>query len=139
MDGTMIDSQRPASETAVVLPSDARAPGIAREVVAQHALGLPAEIVEDALVVVSELVTNAVLHGRPEIILRLRRYPPGIGIGVQDGGEQRPQLPSSEPGVHDPAGRGMRIVDALADRWTVESNTPPPGKTVWFELGRPSQ
>jgi hypothetical protein len=71
------------------LPADAAAPAIARAVLVEHAGSLPAGLIEDALLLVSELVTNAVQHGQPEILLSIRRRPPGIGVSVQDRGRGR--------------------------------------------------
>lgn len=119
------------------LPADRAAPAIARRHLAKYASGLPAQLVDDALVLVSELVTNAVEHGRPEIVLTIRRSPPGIGVSVQDGGGGLPAPVQGVPGPSDPRGRGLRIVDALSSAWGVEPADPPPGKIVWFEITQP--
>lgn len=104
---------------------------------------------------VSELVSNAVLHGRPAITLEVSTEPPGIGIivAVTDLGPDLPVTGANRPDSTNPHGRGLLIVAALADAWGIgrnvatgsdESSTdtseeigdgdPHPGKTIWFEL-----
>ncbi|MBV9592331.1 MAG: ATP-binding protein [Actinobacteria bacterium] len=116
------------------LPPGSDAPALARDYLSRRGAHLPSDLLDDALVIVSELVTNAVRHGRPEIVLSVREEPPGIGVAVQDSGPELPQWPVHPPADDDPHGRGLLIVDALASRWGVEPNPGGPGKTVWFEL-----
>ena len=118
----------------LVLPSTAEAPGVARAYVAARAVRLPMELIDDAMLLVSELVTNAVRHGSPRITLTVRNDPAGIGVGVTDHGQTLPMLPQRQPNDPMTSGRGLLIVDALATAWGVISTDPPPGKTVWFEL-----
>jgi anti-sigma regulatory factor (Ser/Thr protein kinase) len=117
------------------LPSDADGPALAREFISEHANGLSPELLDDALLLVSELVTNAVRYGEPEIVLHVRHDPPGIGVSVHDAGPELPQLTDTPPDPAKQGGRGLRIVDALAQRWGVSRTRRQPGKTVWFELG----
>ena len=129
-------------DAVLTLSPDADAPSLARAFVAEHRHHLSADRYDDAALLVSELVTNAVQHGRSAIALRVRSGPAGIGIAVADDG---PPIPAA--GTHEPvvpragatSGRGMAIVAAVADAWGVEPNVPPPGKTVWFELGEGSR
>jgi anti-sigma regulatory factor (Ser/Thr protein kinase) len=124
----------PAYQT-VLLPNDADAPAIARNYVLEHAAWLRPDLMDDALVLVSELVTNAIRYGRPQITLGLRIEPPGVGVTVQDSGALMPDPTPSLPPPMEPTGRGLFIVDALSQHWGVTPTDPPPGKTVWFELG----
>ncbi len=118
----------------VVLPSTAEAPGLARAYVAARAVRLPMELIADVMLMVSELVTNAVLHGSPRITLTVRDDPAGIGVGVTDHGQRLPTMPQRQPDDTMTSGRGLLIVDSLATAWGVISTDPPPGKTVWFQL-----
>lgn len=123
----------------VSLPPGVDAPAVARQWVSDNARGLPPALLDDALLLVSELVSNAVRHGLPEIRLQLRMAPPGVGVAVTDQGDVvSPAAVLPDP--HQPSGRGLAIVAALASAWGVIPNQPPPGKTVWFELhAEPSQ
>ncbi|MHA3701335.1 ATP-binding protein [Jatrophihabitans sp. YIM 134969] len=107
---------------------------MARAYLSEYATWLPAPLLDDARLLVSELVGNAVRHGRDEIILRLRPDPPGIGVAVTDHGDDMPTLPDGRPDPTVPSGRGLLIVAALASRWGVEKVEAGTGKTVWFDL-----
>lgn len=86
---------------------------------------------ETARLLVSELVANAVTHAETDVRLYLDLTPDRLRVEVRDGAEGQPR--ARHPRHDDPTGRGLMIVEALADRWGVEPT--PPGKTVWFELG----
>jgi two-component sensor histidine kinase len=92
----------------------------------------------DAVLVLTELVTNAVKHAHPPygnvIATRFERLEHGVRIEVHDIAEQRPQLRS----VSDDAesGRGLLLVDALCEgQWGVQDREGP-GKIVWAVLSR---
>ena len=126
------DDDRPG--VVLQLNKDLDAPATARRFVADEASRLPANVVSDAELLVSELVTNAVVHGRSAITLRVNVDPPGIGIAVHDRGEDTIEVPPDPPDPGTPGGRGLQIVRALATAWGVTPSDPPPGKTVWFRL-----
>lgn len=85
---------------------------------------LPADAAEDVLLVVSELVTNALVHARPPATLRLRRVPAGgrraVRVEVTDRGPAAPSGPSAVPDP-DEHGRGLDIVAALSARCGVRA------------------
>lgn len=128
------DENRSLATFTITLPDDAQAAGIARHFVDEHRDHLADGLVEDAQLLVSEIVTNAVLHGRPDITLAMRPRPPGLGIVVTDSGSGLPELADHQPDPTDPTGRGLLILDAVASAWGVVATTPPPGKAVWFDL-----
>lgn len=116
------------------LAADKEAPGTARGLVRQ-AVGvqLPAERVDALLLLVTEVITNAVLHGSPEpdgkIGLRLERDGGVVRIIAIDGGHHfSPEL--AEPGEERPH-FGLYLVDSLADRWGVSVDGE---KAIWFEI-----
>lgn len=88
-----------------------------------HRLGVPGEKVEDARVVVSELVGNSVRHGRPlddgTIVVEWRSQESGVELCVTDGGAptqpRRVQAPLAAS-----SGRGMAIVAVLAEELWLE-------------------
>ncbi len=89
---------------------------------------------DDVLICVSELVTNALLHGAPPgrgLLLRLRHGDAGtLRIEVHDSGGGHPRNP--DPGGEEESGRGLLLVEALSDHWGVTPRHP--GKVVWCEF-----
>ena len=96
--------------------------------------GTPDEVVEDARVVISELVANAVRHARPlsdgQIHISWTLDPRGLRLSVTDGGSvTRPRaLHASSSAL---AGRGMAIVEVLAMEWWAEQS---PSRTTVHAL-----
>jgi anti-sigma regulatory factor (Ser/Thr protein kinase) len=88
-------------------------------------------LVEIAQVLVSELVTNAVVHAGTDCTLRVSLVGGLLRVGVTDRSAAPVQVQEYTPGAT--SGRGLMIVDALADGWGVEAGEG--GKTVWFEVG----
>lgn len=84
----------------------------------------------DAVVVVSELVTNAVIHAQSATQLLLRCDGATLWIGVRDEGPGRPTL--REWRHDDQGGLGLRLVDSISESWHVEHDDG--GKTVWCRL-----
>lgn len=117
----------------VDLPDDRRAPTAARvavrETLTRWRLGA---IADDVLVAVSELVTNAVVHGRPPVWLLLRRRPGRLSVSVHDD-HHRPAHTAGLASTAAESGRGLAIVDALADRVRVEQ-VPEDGTIVHAEF-----
>ena len=103
----------------------------ARHLTAQRArvAGVDAE---DAELLVTELVTNALRHGGPGVDLWVRRLPSGgLRMEVVDGrGGSTPEV--QRPSDDAEGGRGLVIVQALASRWGAERLSA--GKQVWCEL-----
>ncbi|MET7685430.1 ATP-binding protein [Streptomyces sp. NPDC005423] len=95
-------------------------------------------VVERAEHVIAELAVNAAQHGRVQgrdflLALTLDEAAGILRIAVSDTrGEYRPAI-RPDRGPDDESGRGLLLVDALADRWGTEPR-PPSGKTVWAEI-----
>jgi anti-sigma regulatory factor (Ser/Thr protein kinase) len=87
-------------------------------------------LIDTASLLMSELVTNAVLHADSEIELRLARESHLIRFEVEDHGDGRPTR--CYPAPEDTSGRGLALVDTLSAAWGV--NPAHSGKSVWFEL-----
>ena len=102
-----------------------RARGIVAEFCATYGIGAESEVVE---LITSELVTNAVRHAGTQITLTLRLSGPLLRVAVRDGagGDVQPVQLTDETAE---SGRGLSLVDALAERWgSVFLHS---GKTVW--------
>jgi len=106
----------------------------ARHFVAHHgqAWGYD-DVIEDALVVVSELVTNAILHAHSECDLLLKDADQILRIEVIDGGQGSPEL--QRPAAHAEHGRGLLLVSAMCAAWGVDTLSDG-RKMVWAELKR---
>jgi anti-sigma regulatory factor (Ser/Thr protein kinase) len=91
-----------------------------------------AELVDDCSLIVTELVTNAVRHGGSVIHLRLGTNGSWVYGEVFDDGGGMPRV--CHPGLDEPGGRGLVIVERLADEWGAVP-LPEGGKIVWFLLG----
>jgi anti-sigma regulatory factor (Ser/Thr protein kinase) len=108
----------------------------ARRFVAETLVRLGDErLVDAASLLVSELVTNAVQHARSTVEVLVRRH--GIRsvlrIEVRDGSARPPLMGGFDPDAL--SGRGLALVEAVSDRWGVETDAG--GKRVWFELESP--
>jgi PAS domain S-box-containing protein len=119
---------------ALALPGGVLAPRAAREALEQALAGrVGAGVQGDALIIASELVTNAIRHGgartdADEVSIHLALLPAGLRIEVTDPG------PGFEPGGHGPradGGYGLHLLDRLATRWGVAGAEP---VTVWVEM-----
>ncbi|MEU4097330.1 ATP-binding protein [Streptomyces sp. NPDC026673] len=116
------------------VPGDPREVGILRRKVRYvlGGLGVPGEAADDVLLAVSELVTNAVVHGMPPAVLRLAvgRGSRCLRIEVTDAGPSRNDPTANE--ARDEHGRGLQIVAALASGHGVTVR--PDGTTYWADM-----
>lgn len=127
----------PARNAAVAVPATRfpatpDAPTAARHLVA-NALrreGYEGRMLTDALLVVTELTTNAVLHAQTPFWITARAGAAGVRISIRDGSSAEPTLRVAHP--FQTSGRGLRLVAQMAASWGVEPAGD--GKTVWAEL-----
>lgn len=132
----------------IALPADSTSVAVARRYFMSIAADaeLPTEVRDAGVLAVSELVTNAVVHGRDPISLRVTPLARNVRVAVTDG-SNRPPKPrprsrerpiASDRGSGD-HGRGLAIVESLCDQWGCAPAVQTPGKTVWCNLvvGRP--
>ncbi|GAA3821723.1 ATP-binding protein [Streptomyces phyllanthi] len=101
-----------------------------------RAWGLP---LDPADLVVAELAANAVTHGRvPGRDFRLTLYVVGDTLRIEVTDTCGDRLPRTQQATEDgESGRGLLLVEALADRWGV-AHGPTPHKTVWAEVTIPA-
>jgi anti-sigma regulatory factor (Ser/Thr protein kinase) len=89
-------------------------------------------LVDVAALLTSELVTNAILHARTPVRLTLRGGTTALRVEVCD---QSSVIPSPRHySASSGTGRGLVLVDQLAQRWGTEAVSDQIGKIVWFEL-----
>jgi anti-sigma regulatory factor (Ser/Thr protein kinase) len=133
----------------MLVPCDARAVSQARDHVARlvAAAGLAA-LLDEASMVASEIVTNAILHGSPaglavllEVEVAAPEGPGAVRVAALDHSDQVPVLRELPPGDAE-SGRGLHLIDSLAKSWGCSpcaapgSGGHPDGfrKAVWAEL-----
>lgn len=115
----------------VLLPDDIGAARVARDTVRDELASVLAqddEFVDDTVLITSELVANAVRHGKPPFDLTIGVTQETVRITVTNGGadgEPHVEVASTDSG----RGRGLAMVDALADEWGWERDAD--RITVW--------
>ena len=115
----------------VELPVSREAPALAREFLrgstcAEH----HSEVVDDAVLLVSELVTNSVLHGGPPVVVAVDCDEATLQVRVRDGS---PTLPAPRDAAQsDEGGRGLALVAEMSADWGVDTEAD--GKHVWFVI-----
>ena len=118
----------------VMLDRTIDAPRLARRHVRDLAMALGDERAEDAVLLVSELVTNAVKYSRGEVTLRLVNER-ALVCEVIDSSGALPRLRS--PNGDDENGRGLQVVRQLSQRWGARRTAN--GKVVWCEQPLPGR
>ncbi len=94
------------------------------------AAGVAATHCDTAVLLTSEVVTNAILHGRSDARVRMAVVDGRIAVLVGDDNSRHPAPVITDDHALD--GRGLAILDLLADEWGVRDDDY--GKTVWFVL-----
>jgi CheY-like chemotaxis protein len=115
-------------------PADLASLSAARRFVRDALTSESRELLELVTLLVSELVTNAVVHAGTDARVEVRLRPDAVRVDVHDDDPRLPAPRSAEEG--GPGGRGLPIVDQVASRWGIEPEGS--GKVVWFEIDRPS-
>jgi anti-sigma regulatory factor (Ser/Thr protein kinase) len=119
---------------ATVLKPTRSTPGAARRFVRRALESTDSEFALDtAELLTSELVTNVVVHVGSSSELVITTTDGGVRVEVTDHDGRLPAIQAA--GADATHGRGLAIVDALADAWGVDGRADN-GKTVWFELSR---
>lgn len=95
-----------------------------------RAAGIAGDTSDVAVLLTSETVTNAVIHARSEIRLVVTCGAEVLRVDVGDDDARAPEPAEQHSGAV--SGRGLSMIDALADDWGVTDDAP--GKVVWFRL-----
>lgn len=117
--------------SALELPPSTDSVPVARQF-ARRAAGDSSADVETLLLLVSEVVTNAVLHARSHIRMDVLPMPDVVRVEVHDASPIEPRVHHFH--LTSGTGRGLRMLEQLARRWGVDAE-PGGGKVVWFEVG----
>jgi anti-sigma regulatory factor (Ser/Thr protein kinase) len=117
------------------LPAATESVPVARRF-ARDELRASAADVDTVVLLVSELVTNAVLHARSDVVLTVDDQGAIARVEVSDASPLPPRLRNFA--AESATGRGMKLLDRLAQRWGAGPREDG-GKVVWFEVGAPSE
>jgi anti-sigma regulatory factor (Ser/Thr protein kinase) len=93
-------------------------------------MGYNADTCDTAVLLTSETVTNAFIHGRSEARIKVDPRPGRLLVEVADDNSRHPRPAGHDDDALD--GRGLAIVELLSSRWGVVDDAY--GKTVWFEV-----
>jgi hypothetical protein len=110
------------------LPRSPGSPLLARGILREALRRFPEETVQAAQLILSELVTNVVMHARSAFELKIEILVESIRVTVEDASSELPRrsVTGSDGGL------GLMIVAALSTTWGCDRT--PFGKQVWFEL-----
>jgi anti-sigma regulatory factor (Ser/Thr protein kinase) len=117
------------------IPRVRTAAGAARRWLAAIGVPLPEDRLDDLKFCANELIINSIIHADTdaEIVVAVDVTPRAIRVAVTDAGRPLGPLAARDAGPEDTAGRGLSLVEAIADRWGVHQD----GLTsVWFEMDR---
>jgi anti-sigma regulatory factor (Ser/Thr protein kinase) len=126
-----------SASSVVLLPYAPSSVGVARRRLGAdlRAHGIPETTVTDAVLVLSELLSNAIRHGQPlpgaQVQVAWTLNSGTLELAVSDGGAPSPPQPTL-PSPSSPGGRGLGIVEHLSSRWGYHNTNQ--GITVWALL-----
>lgn len=121
----------PATAPARRFPAEPASAAQARHFVTEMLIGADAGMIDDARLLVSELVTNAVLHARSEVEVRIWARSNRVHVRVTDAAHDRRPVPRpTDPDAT--TGRGLQLVECLASSYGVDVDGD--WKSVWFEI-----
>ena len=106
----------------------------ARRLVKDACKSWPTTRVEDGQLLITELVANAIVHGKRSVLVHIAPQINSLRVYVADDNAASPVM--ANPSIEAEHGRGLRIIDALAHTWGTTTGPYPDGKTVWFQLQR---
>ena len=93
---------------------------------------LPKDVRDAAILMMSELATNAIVHAATGFEVVVDRSENSLRVAVTDVGGGKPELQS--PRSSEAHGRGLQIVHQLSDEWGMIDNDDHSGKTVWYTV-----
>lgn len=122
----------PGTVTSIELAAERHSPRTARHLVREFLPGGDDGLVATVELLVTELVTNAIVHTASAPLLEVEVYDEGVRVAVHD---HDPTVPTRRtPDRTRPGGRGIVLLEELSSRWGVQPAED--GKVVWFEVER---
>lgn len=113
------------------LPVSPEAPALARQFLRSSTCPMHnSHVLDDAVLLVSELVTNSVLHGGPPVVVAVDCDGTALQVRVRDGSAQLPVRREADLSAEN--GRGMALLQDISAEWGVDPQ--PDGKHVWFVI-----
>jgi anti-sigma regulatory factor (Ser/Thr protein kinase) len=113
-------------------PAVAKSVRAARRFADEVLPSLPQSLLDTVLIMVSELASNSVEHADTEFTLDIEHSGGQIRVQATDSGPGQAVL--RHPGPAESRGRGLLVIDQLADDWGVTEAADGAGKTVWCSL-----
>jgi anti-sigma regulatory factor (Ser/Thr protein kinase) len=133
--GTGSQEAAAVSTMQLLLPTVMTSPGEARRACRAFARRNHVQAIDTLLLVLSELVTNAVQHGGAPIGIRIDCEGGSVRIEVSDAtGNPAEVTPRRDISLDGTGGMGLRIIDAVSLGWGAHENQGGCGKTVWAEI-----
>src|SRR3954467_2550302 len=121
----------PSPVATLTLPASTQSVPVARRFVTEALTDLGAAgACDDAVALVCELATNAVIHARTSYTITVSRDGDAVRVGVHDLSAVNPRRRAY--GLDATTGRGLRLVATLASGWGIDMETE--GKVGWFEV-----
>lgn len=118
-------------QTQCELPVSLEAPRMARAFLREATCtDHSSHVLDDAVLLVSELVTNSVKHGGPPVVVAVECDGEALRVRVRDGSPASPTPRSAE--WDEETGRGLALVESLSAAWGVDADGD--GKHVWFTI-----
>ncbi len=114
----------------MVVPSVPRSVAELRRFAVRACQGNTEEVRDTVALLVSEVATNALVHGTGDVELRVLPGDAVVRVEVGDGSPRTPQPRQASDDAE--GGRGLALVDALSSSWGTRES--PNGKVVWFEI-----
>lgn len=111
------------------------APAVARRHVGEVLSDSPPAVVDVVALLVSELATNCVRYVKTDFTVSIEQTAHSVRVDVAD--DDGAGVTMQRPGPDETTGRGLRIVERLADDWGVTQVVNGRGKSVWFTLQLP--
>lgn len=129
------DAAQPPLDADAQLPHRVDSVPAARAFLTQllHGWEVADEVIDDASLLTTELMSNAVEHGSGVVELEIAVQDGLLHIGVHDDSVELPTQQDAASSSLE-GGRGIWLVESIARDWGSESRDREPGKTVWFEL-----